>query len=214
PRDNHVQQPPLKRQNVARVYTVGNNKNKGYAGILPLYDKCKLHHHRPCPVRCGNCKKVGHQARECWASTMMTCYGYGGKGNTKREFYDGIEDFTKQADSFAQSKGMSLSQITMCGTNMVSSQRINRELPNRAKVVNLARNMVIDATGSQFKDLVFEAPTPPEPLNPAAKRFFDLLSKADASLYKGCEGHSTLSATSRMLNIKLDFNMSQTAMTE
>ncbi|GJS95797.1 hypothetical protein Tco_0802765 [Tanacetum coccineum] len=45
PRDNRVQQPPLKRQNVARAYTVGNNKNKGYAGILPLYDKCKLHHH-------------------------------------------------------------------------------------------------------------------------------------------------------------------------
>ncbi|GJV08516.1 putative reverse transcriptase domain-containing protein [Tanacetum coccineum] len=71
-RDNHVQQPPLKRQNVERAYTVGNNKNKGYAGILPLYDKYKLHHHGPCPVRCGNCKKVGHQARDCWASTMMT----------------------------------------------------------------------------------------------------------------------------------------------
>nr|GEY34772.1 hypothetical protein [Tanacetum cinerariifolium] len=50
------------------------------------------------------------------------------------------------------------------------SQRINRELPNRAKAVNLARNMVIDAACSQFKDLIFEAPTPPEPLNPTAKR--------------------------------------------
>ncbi|GKF78016.1 hypothetical protein Tco_0230486, partial [Tanacetum coccineum] len=57
PRDNHVQQPPLKRQSVARDYTVGNNKNKGYARILPLCDKCKLHHHGSCPVRCGNCKK-------------------------------------------------------------------------------------------------------------------------------------------------------------
>ncbi|GJS53075.1 putative reverse transcriptase domain-containing protein [Tanacetum coccineum] len=84
PRDNHVQQPPFKRQNVARAYTVGNNKNKGYAGILPLCDKCKLHHHCPCPVKCGNCKKVGHQARDYWASTTMTCYGCGGKGHTKR----------------------------------------------------------------------------------------------------------------------------------
>ncbi|GJR15392.1 putative reverse transcriptase domain-containing protein [Tanacetum coccineum] len=84
PRDNRVQQPPLKRQNVARAYMVGNNKNKGYARILPLCDKCKLHHHGPCPVRCGNCKKVGHQARDCWASTTMTCYGCGGKGHTKR----------------------------------------------------------------------------------------------------------------------------------
>ncbi|GKC42676.1 putative reverse transcriptase domain-containing protein, partial [Tanacetum coccineum] len=82
-RDNRMQQPPFKRQNVARAYTVGNNKNKGYARILTLYDKCKLHYHGPCPVRCGNCKKVGHQARDCWASTTMTCYGYGGKGHTK-----------------------------------------------------------------------------------------------------------------------------------
>ncbi|GJS97978.1 putative reverse transcriptase domain-containing protein [Tanacetum coccineum] len=86
PKDNRVQQPPLKRQNVARGYTVGNNKNKGYARILPLCDKGKLHHHGLCPVRCGNCKKVGHQARDCWASTMMTCYGCGGKGHTKRYF--------------------------------------------------------------------------------------------------------------------------------
>nr|GEV37020.1 hypothetical protein [Tanacetum cinerariifolium] len=86
-RDNRVQQPPLKRQNVARAYTVGNNKNKGYARILPLCDKCKLHHHGPCPVKCGNCKKVGHQARDCWASTMMTCYGCGGKRHTKRHVF-------------------------------------------------------------------------------------------------------------------------------
>ncbi|GKC86424.1 putative reverse transcriptase domain-containing protein [Tanacetum coccineum] len=64
-RDNRVQQTPFKRQNVVRAYTVGNNKNKGNAIILPLCDKCKLHHHGPCPIRCGNCKKVGHQARDC-----------------------------------------------------------------------------------------------------------------------------------------------------
>ncbi|GKC29203.1 hypothetical protein Tco_1036497 [Tanacetum coccineum] len=158
------------------------------------------------------------------------------------EFYDGIEEFMKQADSFARSKGF-VDGTVQCPCNSCKnlswkgiedakydlyrygfvpnyyvwdkhgeqpSQRINREMPNRAKAVNLARNMVIDAAGSQFEDLIFEAPTPPEPPNPAAKRFFDLLSKADAPLYKGCEGHSTLSATSRMLNIKSDFNMSQT----
>ncbi|GJY42972.1 reverse transcriptase domain-containing protein [Tanacetum coccineum] len=31
PRDNCMQQPPFKRHNVSRAYTVGNNKNKGYA---------------------------------------------------------------------------------------------------------------------------------------------------------------------------------------
>ncbi|GKE19247.1 hypothetical protein Tco_1426824, partial [Tanacetum coccineum] len=72
PSDNRVQQPPFKRQNVSRAYKVGNNKNKGYARILPLCDKCKLHHHGSCPVRCGNCKKVGHQARDFWGTKMET----------------------------------------------------------------------------------------------------------------------------------------------
>ncbi|GJX98552.1 reverse transcriptase domain-containing protein [Tanacetum coccineum] len=84
PRGNRVQQPPLKRKNVAMTYTVRKNKNKGYAVILPLCDKCKLHHHGLCPVRSGNCKKVGNQARDYWASTMMTCYGCERKGHTKR----------------------------------------------------------------------------------------------------------------------------------
>nr|GFC15713.1 hypothetical protein [Tanacetum cinerariifolium] len=48
PRDNRRQQPPFKRQNtsgqnVARAYTTGNNKRKGY----------------------GNCKKIGHQTKDC-----------------------------------------------------------------------------------------------------------------------------------------------------
>ncbi|GKD62180.1 hypothetical protein Tco_1299689 [Tanacetum coccineum] len=73
PRDNRVQQPPFKRQNMARAYTVGNNNKKGYAGILPLCDECMLHHHCPCPVKCGNCKKVDHQARDCWTPTSVTC---------------------------------------------------------------------------------------------------------------------------------------------
>lgn len=48
-----------------------------------------------------------------------------------------------------------------------------------------------------------------EPPNLKAKKFYNLLSKADEPLYKGCEKHSTLSAMSRMLSIMSDFNMSQ-----
>ncbi|GJW60054.1 putative reverse transcriptase domain-containing protein [Tanacetum coccineum] len=84
PRDNRVQKPPLKRHNVLKAYTVGNNNKKGYARILPLCEKCKLHHHGPCPVKCGNCKKIGHQERDCWTHTMLTCYGCGGIGHTNR----------------------------------------------------------------------------------------------------------------------------------
>nr|GEV25415.1 hypothetical protein [Tanacetum cinerariifolium] len=69
PRDNRGQQPSFKRQNttgqnVARAYTARNNKRKGYVGSFPYCNKCRLHHEGLCTIRCGNCKKIGHQTRD------------------------------------------------------------------------------------------------------------------------------------------------------
>ncbi|GJS25846.1 putative reverse transcriptase domain-containing protein [Tanacetum coccineum] len=66
-RDNRGQQPPFKMpnvggQNVARAYTADNNEKKLYNGLLPLCNKCKLHHEGPCTVRCG---KQGHYKGDC-----------------------------------------------------------------------------------------------------------------------------------------------------
>ncbi|GKC13969.1 putative reverse transcriptase domain-containing protein, partial [Tanacetum coccineum] len=76
------QQPPFKRpnvggQNVARAYTADNNEKKPYNGLLPLYNKCKLHHEGPCTIRCGKCNKVGHltQDRKVTISTTSTQRG-------------------------------------------------------------------------------------------------------------------------------------------
>ncbi|GJX06399.1 putative reverse transcriptase domain-containing protein [Tanacetum coccineum] len=68
-KDNRVQQPPYKRQNVggqsvARAYTAGNNEKRGYAGPLPYCKKCKLHHEGPCTVKCEKCNQVGHMVRD------------------------------------------------------------------------------------------------------------------------------------------------------
>ncbi|GJX51754.1 putative reverse transcriptase domain-containing protein [Tanacetum coccineum] len=76
-RDNHGQQPPFKRpnvggQNVARAYTAGNNERNPYNGPLPLCNKCKLHHERPCTIRCGKCNKVGHLTRDCKVTNSIT----------------------------------------------------------------------------------------------------------------------------------------------
>ncbi|GKE39908.1 reverse transcriptase domain-containing protein, partial [Tanacetum coccineum] len=65
PRDNHVQQLPYKRHNVARSYTTGPGEKKEYTGNLPLCNKCKLHHTRPCTAKCRNCKRVGHLTKDC-----------------------------------------------------------------------------------------------------------------------------------------------------
>nr|GEW63941.1 reverse transcriptase domain-containing protein [Tanacetum cinerariifolium] len=99
PRDNRVQQPPLKRQNVARAYTVRNNKNKGYAGILPLCDKRKLPHHGPCLVRCENCKKNVNgdgEARRNLDIVMVgeTSTNSNPKGRNRRRSKQRVEPFS------------------------------------------------------------------------------------------------------------------------
>ncbi|GKE67347.1 putative reverse transcriptase domain-containing protein, partial [Tanacetum coccineum] len=76
-RDNRGQQPPFKRpnvrgQNVARAYTTDNNEKKPYNGLLPLCNKCQLHHEGPCTVRCGKCNKVGHLTRDCKVTNPIT----------------------------------------------------------------------------------------------------------------------------------------------
>nr|GEW63825.1 hypothetical protein [Tanacetum cinerariifolium] len=79
--------------------------------------------------------------------------------------------------------------------------------------INLVQKMVFDAAGPSFNPLEFHDSVPQapnsEPPNPEAKKFYDLVSRAKELLYKGCEKHSTLSAMSRLLNIKSDFNISQ-----
>ncbi|GJZ35593.1 hypothetical protein Tco_0581410, partial [Tanacetum coccineum] len=64
PGDNHDQQPPYKRQNLARAYTVGPKEKKVYAGTLPLCNKCNYYHNGPCAAKCANCKRVGHLTRD------------------------------------------------------------------------------------------------------------------------------------------------------
>ncbi|GKE71757.1 putative reverse transcriptase domain-containing protein, partial [Tanacetum coccineum] len=86
PRDNRVQQPPFKRQNVdghnvARACTVGNSEKKGYVGSLPYCNKCKLHHEGQCIVKCMNCKKIGHMTRDCRVAVAATAQRALNRGN-------------------------------------------------------------------------------------------------------------------------------------
>ncbi|GJW90329.1 putative reverse transcriptase domain-containing protein [Tanacetum coccineum] len=49
---------------MARAYSAGNNKKRGYVGPLPYCNKCKLHHEGPYTVKCGKCNKVGHMTKD------------------------------------------------------------------------------------------------------------------------------------------------------
>ncbi|GJU87574.1 putative reverse transcriptase domain-containing protein [Tanacetum coccineum] len=64
-KNNQNQQQQNKRQNTGQAYTAGNSDRKPYAGSKPLCFKCNYNHEGPCPLRCNNCKKVGHLAKDC-----------------------------------------------------------------------------------------------------------------------------------------------------
>ncbi|GJT04356.1 putative reverse transcriptase domain-containing protein [Tanacetum coccineum] len=96
-RNNHQQQ-PLKKQNVARAYTVGLGEKKVYTGDLPLCTKCNYHHTRQCAPKCGKCKRYGHTTTDCRVNTNNNnnnnnknqkagaCYECGNTGHMKRNY--------------------------------------------------------------------------------------------------------------------------------
>ncbi|GJW26968.1 hypothetical protein Tco_0040779 [Tanacetum coccineum] len=62
----------LAHDSMNQVNTERQQNKKGYAGTLPNCIKCKLHHTEPCPVRCEDCKKVGHMPKDCWSPIAAT----------------------------------------------------------------------------------------------------------------------------------------------
>nr|GEU97242.1 putative reverse transcriptase domain-containing protein [Tanacetum cinerariifolium] len=53
----------------------GNIEKRDYRGRLPYYNRCKLHHEGHCTVKCHNCKRIGHLARDCWSVVAVTTQG-------------------------------------------------------------------------------------------------------------------------------------------
>ncbi|KAF7802611.1 hypothetical protein G2W53_041722 [Senna tora] len=67
-------------------------------------------------------------------------------------------------------------------------------------------DMVVDAARGRL-DPNFECME--EDPNPSASKFYQLLEDADEPLWDGCYNHTKLSAVSQLLNLKSEFNMSQ-----
>ncbi|GKB45605.1 putative reverse transcriptase domain-containing protein [Tanacetum coccineum] len=98
-RNNHTQQQPHKRKNVARAYTAGPGEKKEYRGSLPLCTKCNYHYNGQCAPRCNKCRKAGHLARDCRSPAatannqrdptpiqrVVTCYKCGVQEHYKKD---------------------------------------------------------------------------------------------------------------------------------
>ncbi|GJV96039.1 putative reverse transcriptase domain-containing protein [Tanacetum coccineum] len=83
-RNTQNQQQPFKRNNVARAYTAGPGDKKPYGGTKPLCTKCNYHHDGPCTLKCSNCKKTGHSARDCKARPTANYNNNNNNNNNQR----------------------------------------------------------------------------------------------------------------------------------
>nr|GEV26543.1 hypothetical protein [Tanacetum cinerariifolium] len=91
PRDNHDQQSPFKRQNMARAHITRPGEKKEYVGTLPLCNKCNYHHNWLCAARSTNYKSIGHLTRDyrnpvaANNQRTLTCYECGNQGHYKSD---------------------------------------------------------------------------------------------------------------------------------
>ncbi|GJR36700.1 putative reverse transcriptase domain-containing protein [Tanacetum coccineum] len=97
-RNNHNQQQPFKRHNVARAYTARHGEKKVYEGSKPLCPKCNYHHDGQCAPKCTNCRRNGHLAQDYRSLAAannqrapganqrgVTCFECGARGHFKRD---------------------------------------------------------------------------------------------------------------------------------
>nr|GEV86215.1 hypothetical protein [Tanacetum cinerariifolium] len=85
---NNQQHQPHKKQNVARVYTVGLGEKKVYTGDLPLCTKCNYHHTGKCPPKYGRYKRYGHTTTDCRVNTNNKNKNNNNKNQKPRACYE------------------------------------------------------------------------------------------------------------------------------
>ena len=84
---NHHHNQQNRRQEAARAYVAAPTGAKGYAGLAPMCNRCKLHHNGPCYVKCRKCQRTGHQTRDCKVTganlqpVAVVCHECGEKGH-------------------------------------------------------------------------------------------------------------------------------------
>nr|GEW93771.1 hypothetical protein [Tanacetum cinerariifolium] len=63
--NNHHNQNNNRRQNNARALTTAQNERENQTRIAPKCNRCGRCHFDQCPLKCENCGRMGHKAKDC-----------------------------------------------------------------------------------------------------------------------------------------------------
>ncbi|GKD10639.1 putative reverse transcriptase domain-containing protein, partial [Tanacetum coccineum] len=94
-RNNNHHQQQNRRPKTVMAYVAAPVGGKIYAGNLPKYNRCSLHHHGPCPQKCQRCQRIGHMEKDCRVRLQgagndflqnVTYFGCGEKGHFKDKY--------------------------------------------------------------------------------------------------------------------------------
>nr|GFC57930.1 hypothetical protein [Tanacetum cinerariifolium] len=110
--------------------TTEPRNKKVYAGNLPLCNKCKFYHNGPYLEKCANCKRMGHQTRDCRTlvpkakprpsmtkqKAEVTCYECGNLRHYKRKC--SLLKFLNHVDKYWEGKAREDSNVTTSNANI------------------------------------------------------------------------------------------------
>ncbi|GJY68387.1 reverse transcriptase domain-containing protein [Tanacetum coccineum] len=141
PRDNHAQQPPYKRQNVARAYTVRPGEKKEYARTLPLSPAATNTQRAPGAVQktvtCFECRNQEHYKKDCLKLK-----------NTNRGNQTGNSEARGRAYALGRGKPNPDSNVVTVADALSRKERIKRKRV-RALVMTIGLNLPVQILNAQ-----------------------------------------------------------------
>nr|GEW21735.1 hypothetical protein [Tanacetum cinerariifolium] len=125
-----------KKPKAIRAHTVGPSNKKGYAGKIPLCNKCMFHHTGPCAAKCGNCKRVLKAKQSpsvAKQKAKVTYYECGILGHFKSDCPKW--KFQKRVNEYHKEKALRGSSVVANNISITSStiETKNLELVNEIK---------------------------------------------------------------------------------
>nr|GEU90172.1 reverse transcriptase domain-containing protein [Tanacetum cinerariifolium] len=140
-----------KGHKVPRAHTAWPINKKAYDGSLPLCNQCKLHYSRPCTVKYGNCKKVGHIIQNFGTPATAknqgtrTCYKCGSLGHYKSEcpivkFHEHVDMIHGRMRASKPKTMQDAMEISTKLRNKKISTLVECETENKKRLDNTSKN--------------------------------------------------------------------------